>query len=200
MSKIRKYCTNWTEPALSQIIRQQKADEATEIHLRGDEDDLWYLSLYQAEPEWDEYTKAVGAILFVPHEMKKATCVSFDLFYDIDDILAFWEAHKDGFDCIELLADQFPIIANARKDKRLDGTDRVDEEHPSEWAEIYAASLFYDRGWATLDEYHDACFSAHLLQILFQACDEGEAVCIPPGEDDIEINLRFGRRNGSEEN
>lgn len=191
--KLRKYCTSKSEPGISELLKHQRPNEASEI-LFGEES--WYLALYNAEPGWDEFTKAVGAITFVPKNTDSIDCICFDLFYGIDDMLAFWAAHKDGLQAFQIDPNQYPNLSDAPKDKRLDGSDGVDEEHPSAWAEVYAASLFYDRGWATLDELHYACFSAHFLQMFLEACDEYDMVWMMPAEGDIEINCRFGDPSG----
>lgn len=140
MSKIRKYCTNLVEPGLASILKTQGASEAAEVHLSDKSKGVWYMSLYQAEPEWSEYTRAVGAVTFVP-KTADVKIVSFDLFYYIDDILDFWNKHKKDFDSIELLAEQFPKLHECAKDRRIDGSNIIDEYHPSEWAEVYASPL-----------------------------------------------------------
>ncbi len=186
---VRKYCTTRTDAALATKFKGKKPEEMSIIKLKN-QNAMWSLMLYQAKPDWLEHTMAVGAVLFVPEKVKKNDILTFDLFYDAEDILEFWEKHHEGFQAIDVDPEMFPTIDEADRDLNFAGGP-VDIETPSAWAETYAASLFFDRGWATHDEIEDAVLHAHWLRMFLDAVKEGEALWFPPEEGDIEINSRF---------
>jgi hypothetical protein len=160
------------------------------IRLKNQEEN-WALIMHQSTAKWLNFTKACGAILFVPENMEGRTILTFDLFYEENDILKFWEDHKNGFSAIDVDPENFPKLHEASKTQDLNGEFKVDIEHPSAWAETYAASLFYDRGWATYDEIKDAVYHSHWMRMYLDAVDEGDLVWCMPNEGDIEISSRF---------
>lgn len=186
---MRKYCTTRTDTQVADCFKDKKPEDLANIRLRNREEN-WSLVLYQADEKWvDSGTMACGAVVFVPKS--KQNILTFDLFYDPDDIIKFWESHKDGFHAVDVDSGMFPKLHEASKILDLNGQPNVDAEHPSAWSETYAASLFYDRGWASIDEINDAIFHAHWMRIYLDVVDEGEAVWCMPEPGDVEINSKF---------
>jgi hypothetical protein len=168
-------------------MKNKKPQEFAAIKLKNANEN-WALIMHQADSKWfDAGTMACGAVMFVPEDAKKRKVLTFDLFYDVEDILDFWEKHKNGFRAIDIEPENFPKLHEASKVLDLNGEPKVDIEHPSAWAETYAASLFYERGWATHDEINDAIIHAHWMRMYLDAVDEGIAMWYPPGPGDIEI-------------
>ncbi len=158
-------------PELYSIILEQKAKKAFSY------EDNNKIEYYPSTSEWGDYTEAVGACAWInPHGVYPT------LFYTQEEMDYYWGAHslKDTkFYQIEV--EKFKKLSETSKTLTPRG-EPVKKNDPSEYNSTIVAMKFFDRRFASEEEFHHELEQIDLQDQLFAQVDLGIAKLIPSGK------------------